>query len=267
MPKDKDLKRLVRARVAETGERYTTARAALVTRDPSAVDDRKWHLVEGLGDPTTLHRSYEELKALPPDVLRPLTIAGTGHSNWRVRRGCCRLLDDLDFSSESYAALARCLDDPEPRVRRAAVHSLSCEHCKPDGCEVDPRPALERGARDPNRRVREMAVGPLTWGPRGREPWALRLLERVAADDPSPKLRQLARDALNRAELMARTDRERQELNSVLVKKTQRHTGKWVAIHDGRIVDAGRSSHAIRRAMNRRGYEDARIYWVAEQSE
>jgi hypothetical protein len=39
MPTDKDFKRLVRARMARTGEAYTTARAQLRPDDPDGGDD------------------------------------------------------------------------------------------------------------------------------------------------------------------------------------------------------------------------------------
>jgi hypothetical protein len=35
MPRDKDLKRLVRTRMQKTGESYTTARARIVSKTPS----------------------------------------------------------------------------------------------------------------------------------------------------------------------------------------------------------------------------------------
>ena len=52
MPIDKDLKRLVRARMAVTNENYTTARAALVPADPR-VNLRA--LVSRLADPAAAH--------------------------------------------------------------------------------------------------------------------------------------------------------------------------------------------------------------------
>src|SRR5687768_15036363 len=38
MPQDKDIKKLVRARMVETGERYTDAKAAIDTRERPEVD-------------------------------------------------------------------------------------------------------------------------------------------------------------------------------------------------------------------------------------
>src|SRR5262249_57015276 len=117
-------------------------------------------------------------------------------------RASCRLLEDMAFTPASLAALQRALDDPEPRVRRSALHTLSCQHCKPSGCALEVQPLFERMARDPSRRVREAVLNPLGWQRHG--PWAERLVEYMAVNDPSEKLREhaqgiLAGKALERA--------------------------------------------------------------------
>src|SRR5262249_19586286 len=43
--------------------------------------------------------------------------------------------------------LWRALDDPDLRVRRSALHTLSCQHCKPSGCAPEVQPLFERMAR------------------------------------------------------------------------------------------------------------------------
>ncbi|HSJ63744.1 MAG TPA: hypothetical protein VK922_07540 [Gemmatimonadaceae bacterium] len=55
MPRDKDLKRLVRARMTKTGESYTSARAVLVARTsptppPSATPRSEWPTLAGMSD-------------------------------------------------------------------------------------------------------------------------------------------------------------------------------------------------------------------------
>lgn len=259
MPQDKDIKRLVRARMAETGERYTQAKSAVDTRDradeePEAVY-RLW--VDALGDSKTAHAAYARLKALPAETLRPLAVAGTTHDNWRIRKGCCRLLDDIAFTPESLAALERCLDDVEPRVRMAAMHSLSCQHCKPDGCTVDSQQVFERMALDPNARVRKRVVTGM-WSQEA--PWREALLRRLATEDRSAQVRAIAATDLEGIERMRRSDSERRLLPADLVAKTERHRGKWVAISAGRIVGVGLSRKACRR------YDDLRIYWVAPEA-
>ena len=48
-----------------------------------------------------------------------------------------------------------------------------------------------------------------------------------------------------------------------LVNKTERHPGKWVAISDGRIIDAGGHYRAMERTARKHGHDDVRTYWVA----
>src|SRR5688500_10497879 len=101
MPVDKDLKRLVRGRMAATQENYTTARAALVPDLPDVADvadvagvDRVdlRTLVSQLADPETARSAAATLKAQPPERLVPALIEGLESPEWRVRRSCCRLL-------------------------------------------------------------------------------------------------------------------------------------------------------------------------------
>ena len=248
MPVDKDLKRLVRARMAATQENYTTARAALVPDLPTvpgaardSVDLRA--LISQLADPETATPAAATLKAQPPERLVPALVAGMESPEWRVRRSCCRLLDDLDFTPESLRALQGALDDPDPRVRRSALHTLSCQHCKPSGCALEIGPLFERMARDPSRRVREAVLNPLGWQRHG--PWAERLVEQMAATDPSDQLRERARRILARRAFERAADAERRRLPERLRRKTERHLYQWVALDSERLVVGDRS-----KAMN-----------------
>ncbi len=251
MPIDKDLKRLVRARMAATQENYTTARAALapdlsnVSR-VARVDLRE--LVSMLADPATAGPAAATLKAQPLERLVPALVAGLESPAWRVRRSCCRLLDDLDFTPESLHALQAALDDPDPRVRRSALHTLSCQHCKPSGCALDIQPLFERMARDPSRRVREAVLNPLGWQRHG--PWAERLVAHMAVNDPSAQLREHARGILARKALERATDAERRRLPERLRRKTARHPFRWVALDRERLV-AGSQPKAINRDLYR----------------
>lgn len=261
MPQDKDLKRLVRARMTTTGERYTQARAAIDTRGPDHSSDDLSRWLQALGEADRYHDAYQHLKALPADLLVPLAATGTGHANWRIRRGCCRLLDDLAFTKESFAALETCLADPDPRVRRASVHSLACQHCKPAGCVLDVRGVFQRALQDPSRKVRQMAVGPLLYG--SEEDWRLDLLRQVVATDPSATLRGWARRRLESIADRDHSDEERRQLPAELVGKTERHAGKWVAISDGSIIDAGGNPQVMQRTARKHGHDDVCTYWVA----
>ena len=255
MPIDKDLKRLVRARMAATNENYTAARAALVPNPPSvATLDRielpsddpfdVRTLISQLADPETARPARAALRLVPPERLIPALVEGLQSSEWRVRRNCCGLLDDLDFTPESLSALQAALDDPEPRVRRSALHTLSCQHCKPNGCALDIQPLFERLANDPSRRVRESVLNPLTYQRHG--PWAERLVEHFATQDPSHIIRQRARHALTRRALERAADAERRRLPEKLLRKTERHPFKWVALDREQLV-AGSKSKAMSR--------------------
>jgi HEAT repeat protein len=239
MPVDKDLKRVVRARMAATKENYTTARAALV---PALVRVDLRVLVSKLADPATAGPAAATLKSQLPERLVPALVAGLQSPEWRVRRSCCRLLDDVDFTPESLAALQRALDDPEPRVRRSALHTLSCQHCKPSGCALEVQPLFERMARDPSRRVRDAVLNPLGWQRHGS--WAERLVEYMAVNDPSEKLRDHARAILARKAFERTADAERRRLPERLRLKTERHPFQWVALDGERLV-AGSRSKAI----------------------
>src|SRR5215472_15680549 len=218
---------------------YTTARAALVPATPT-VDLRA--LVSKLADPVTAGPAAGTLKAQPPARLVPALVAGLESLEWRVRRSCCRLLDDLDFTPESLAALRRALDDPDARVRRSALHTLSCQHCKPSACALQVEPLFERMARDPNRRVREAVLNPLGWERHG--PWAERLVEYMAVNDRSEKLQEHARRALAGKAFERAADAERRRLPERLRLKTERHPFRWVGLDGERLV-AGSWSKAI----------------------
>ena len=263
MPSDKDFKRLVRQRMAETGARYTDARATIAAiPDPppstkattAGPSSQRW--IELLGDPQHNQGAFALLKELPPDNLRPLAVAGTRHPNPRVRRRSCQLLDDLALTPHSIVALESCAADPDPRVRAAALHTLSCEHCKPDGVCLDQRTIAERAASDPSATVRRGVAMGLSWNPKHSDQWATAVATRFLAD-PSAEIRRYAAAALARIERQRRTDEERRQLPPALKTKTERHLGKWVAIEDGRIVavDPGPSW--------RRRHPDARLYFVA----
>jgi len=236
MPFDKDLKRLVRARMAATGEKYTTARAALV---PALLRVDLSRLVSNLADPQTAGSAAEALMGQPPERLVPALVKGLASPEWRVRRSCCRLLDDVDFTPESLAALRRALDDPEPRVRRTALHTLSCQHCKPSGCALEVRPLFERMARDRSRRVRDAVLNPLGWQRHG--PWAERLVEYMAVNDPSVKLRENARAILARKDIERAADAERRRLPERLRLKTERHPFKWIALDGEQLVGGSKA--------------------------
>jgi hypothetical protein len=263
MPTDKDFKRIVRQRMDETGERFTVARAALTTTpvDPTGIDggsslpERGLRWIELLGDPQQNQGAFALLRALPPEQLAPLAVTGTRHTNPKVRRRSCQLLDDLALTPDSVAALEACATDDDTGVRRAALHTLGCEHCKPDGVCLDQRLIAERAAGDRSAKVRRGVAMSLSWNPRHSDDWAVGMATRFLGDS-SAEIRRYAQTALERIERQRRTDRERRQLPEPLRTKTERHPGKWVAILGGAIV-------AVEPAPSwKRRHPDAELFFV-----
>ncbi len=256
MPKDQDFKRLVRARMDHTGERYTQARAALVAEraapDP-LVSDRTRSVVGQLATIELAEFSRRYLERLPEPERRAAAIEGLRHQDWRVRRTSALLLDRVDLTAESVAALTRALDDEHPQVRRKAVHSLSCEQCKPNSCVVDVRPLFERVIGDRSRLVRSMVLHVCSLHFLGHQ-WAIDLVARVAAADPSAKLRASAEVEIRHLRERWESDQRRRDLPRDLARKTERHAGRWVVIRDGRIAATGYGGELAAGASR---------YWVA----
>jgi HEAT repeat protein len=125
----------------------------------------------------------------------PWAIRGLSDTRADVRWHCCRLLDHL-VTPDGLGALMDMLDDPDPRVRGAALHSLTCDRCKDGVCLPTDGPLLERAigmmAKDSNGHVRAAAVGAV-----GRSvhtaPAAAAALVETARSDPSPTVRKVAR--------------------------------------------------------------------------
>ncbi|MBW3589728.1 MAG: HEAT repeat domain-containing protein [Actinobacteria bacterium] len=260
MPQDKDLKRFVRQRMAETGERYTTARAAIkpdegITSLTSEM--RAW--VNLLGEVEHAENAFSLLKQLPTDQRRMATAEGLLHSDWRVRRRCAQLLDDLVLTDETTSLLMKTLDDPYSRVRRAALHSLTCEHCKPEACDIDVRAIARKGLADPNADVRAQALWTLGFWPDRIEVSELRLF---ADKDPSAKVRKAAKELIGLNEGRATGNAARLAQPVELQAKMEKHAGKWVAVAEGRIVSVDQHRGQIRRDLRGTGHLDAVICWV-----
>jgi HEAT repeat protein len=126
----------------------------------------------------------------------PAVRRGLSHPDGRVREQCCRLLDEL-LVPEAIDDLSARLEDPDARVRIAAVHALSCERCKPDAdaCRPDRARLLPRAVRllheDTDPHVRAYAVELVAlWVHSDAD--ALAALVRAREDDPSPAVRKKA---------------------------------------------------------------------------
>ena len=69
-------------------------------------------------------------------------IGGMEHPDPRVRRACAGFMDHHGSEICVAPLIARLLTDPVPKVRREAVHSLSCQRCKESPLEADVTPLL-----------------------------------------------------------------------------------------------------------------------------
>ena len=101
---------------------------------------------------------------IEPDV-RDAIVAGVRDPNPKIRWWCLQLLDHLD-DEQAIEAIATCLDDPVPRVRRQAAHALGCAGCKPSWDGALSAGVVERlgelAASDENAKVRAEAARALT---------------------------------------------------------------------------------------------------------
>ncbi|MBM4385229.1 MAG: HEAT repeat domain-containing protein [Deltaproteobacteria bacterium] len=92
------------------------------------------------------------------DEAKAALIAGLEHPNAKVRWWCLQLMDHL--ADESYLEpILRKLSDPVAKVRRHAIHALTCAPCKPTRARlaVQIEDALRGALADTDARVREDA--------------------------------------------------------------------------------------------------------------
>lgn len=152
-------------------------------------------LVDALGSEPRRPGAFRELLRRGPAAV-PAIREGLRHTHPLVREQCCKLLDEL-LVPDAVDELTARLDDPDARVRIAAVHALSCDRCKPDAaaCFPDRLALLPRGIRlldqDPDPQVRCRAAELVGLWVHSR-PDAVAALIRARDDDPSPLVRKKA---------------------------------------------------------------------------
>jgi hypothetical protein len=106
----------------------------------------------------TYGRDFPSLRASGDVDLVLLRLGARRHPVPSMRWRCLTLLDHLDGDDSVPVFVEALFEDPVPRVRRHALHALSCERCKEAPLCVDLKPLLERCAQtDDNERVRTQA--------------------------------------------------------------------------------------------------------------
>ncbi len=108
-------------------------------------------------------RDFPALRASGAALVCLLADGALRHSDPVVRRNCIGYLDHL-ANADTARVLLQALSDPVPRVRRHAIHALTCEACKEVPLPVDViTPLLECVRNDANAKVRFEALRALVW--------------------------------------------------------------------------------------------------------
>lgn len=124
-------------------------------------------------------------------------IAGLNDSDPSVRYACAGAMDHF-ADDRCVEPLRQLLDDPVPRVRRMALHALSCDACKVTPLRTNDdfvAMAIERATTDPSINVRRHAAAELA--ARWADPRALQTLQRLLAQETDPAIRRSARWAVH----------------------------------------------------------------------
>ncbi|HEY2174247.1 MAG TPA: HEAT repeat domain-containing protein [Mycobacteriales bacterium] len=75
---------------------------------------------------------------LEPHADKATLIDAVSDPDPAVRFRACRLLDHHELDRSVATRMLAALQDPNKKVRHAALHTLGCEPCKPDGGECFP---------------------------------------------------------------------------------------------------------------------------------
>ncbi len=157
------------------------------------------HLVESLSadDFATRHAAADRLFGQGRAALDAI-LGGMAHPNPKVRSHCVGLLDHL-ADARCVEPLRVALRDPVADVCRHAVHSISCQRCKPAPLKMDVTGHLiERALTDPSVRVRQVAAHAL--GHQAPDPRAVAALRTILRGHSNAKLLSRARYSLDQHE-------------------------------------------------------------------
>lgn len=135
-------------------------------------------------------RDFPNLRASGAASVDLLSEGALKHPNPRIRWQCLQLLDHL-ANDASYGVFVAALQDPVPRVRKHAIHGLSCDRCKENPlCDDVVGPLTERALGDPSAKLRLEALKALA--PRVADLRAAKALQTIARTDPDVSVREAA---------------------------------------------------------------------------
>jgi HEAT repeat protein len=150
-------------------------------------------LINQLAIPHHAKAAYRQLFALGFEVV-PLAQAGLKHENASVRYYCCSLLDHF-VVQEALNDLISMVDDPDPKVRVMALHTLACDRCKEGDCRPEEKDVLPKALqvlnKDDDAHARAMAIEVVGQYVHTNKIAEQALLE-VNKKDPNPTVRKKA---------------------------------------------------------------------------
>jgi hypothetical protein len=114
---------------------------------------------------------------------------------------CC--LDHAPHDERIEHALVEAASDRNKKVRKAALHALSCARCKPDGCLTTDGVGtlVDAMLHDRSYGVRRNAAGALMWGQHGETETVTKAFRAVLKSETDAELRKRAAWALARQEV------------------------------------------------------------------
>jgi hypothetical protein len=183
-----------------SGPRSAWRRATVLDATRAAAESAERRDVEDLLEAFTLlgkrnglivRRLLAERGAYPAVV--DTLLAGLRSPHSRIRFECAHALDDY-ADERCVEPLRRLLNDPVPRVRRIALHSLGCDICKPAplASEMDfVSLAIEQAFTDPSIQVRRHAVSELVV--RRADPRAAAAIRQLQAQERDSEFRRIIR--------------------------------------------------------------------------
>ena len=160
------------------------------------------NLVAQLSEPATRRQVADDLRRALPDSCDAL-LDGLRQGPPSVRRWCAVVLDHAPHNERIEQALVEAATDRNKKVRKAALHALSCARCKPDGCLTTDGVGtlVDAMLHDRSYGVRRNAAGALMWGEHGDGPTITRAFRAVLESETDAELRKRAAWAVARHEV------------------------------------------------------------------